>query len=116
MSAITKLTEGAGRALTQGRAGAKAVAHSGVVQQGFMLAVLVALFIIIPLAIEHSPLGVRLGVMTVVLPLIAMWVMFTPVKNATNSSGGPSVEQFLRWGQYAALGIGVLWMRTILAN
>ena len=106
MTTFPKLTQ-SGRALV-------AKATSGLGQQAMMLAVLIALFLIIPLAIENAPLGVRLGVLAVVLPLITVWVVSTPVHQAKGADGSLSLEQLLRWGQYVAIVVGLLWMREIL--
>lgn len=83
-------------------------------QQAVLLFSLITVFLILPLGLEHTSLPVRLGVLAILLPFMAIWVVMTPVTIARNPDGSIAIDQWLRWLQYAAIIGGFVWMRQIM--
>lgn len=83
-------------------------------QQAVLLFSLITVFLILPLGLEHASLPVRLGVLAILLPFVAIWVVMTPITRARNPDGSIAIDQWLRWLQYAAIVGGFVWMQQIL--
>ncbi len=83
-------------------------------QQAVLLFSIITVFFILPLGLEHSSLPVRLGVLAILLPFLAIWVVMTPVTRGMNPDGSIAIDQWLRWLQYGAIIGGFAWMQQIM--
>jgi hypothetical protein len=83
-------------------------------QQALLFVSLFVILLILPLGLEHSSIPVRLGVLAILLPFLAIWVVMTPVTRSRNANGTIALDQWLRWLQYATVVGGIVWMQNIM--
>ncbi len=81
-----------------------------------VLATLLALLLLIPLALEHASVPARLAVAVVLLPIVVIWYGSTapPPSHSDNTTIQPA--QWARWTQYITILAGIIYAQHIMAN
>jgi hypothetical protein len=81
-----------------------------------VLAILLALLLLTPLALEHASVPTRLGVAVVILPIVAIWYGSTALPPSYSNTTNIQPAQWARWAQYITVVFGMIYAQHIMAN
>jgi hypothetical protein len=81
-----------------------------------VLATLLALLLLIPLALEHASVPARLAVAVVLLPIVVIWYGSTAPPPSHSDTITIQPAQWARWTQYATILAGIIYAQNMMAN
>ncbi len=105
MSPVPKLTQPTATTLTP-----------ALKEQLGVLATLLALLLLVPLALENASVPVRLGVVAVLLPITVVWYTFTAPPPSASNDASVQPAQWARWAQYFTIAASLIYAQHIMGN